>query len=279
MTTLRFGYSPCPNDTVQFAALALGLIDTGELRFEPVLEDVETLNRWALEGRLEVTKASYGVVGAVLPRYGCLRAGGALGRGCGPLWVAREPRPVEELARLPIAHPGVHTTAHLLLNLRLGGRFTGVPMVFHEVMDRVAAGEIPSGVIIHEGRFTYRERGLAAVEDLGEWWERETGRPIPLGAILLRRDAGVDPLHVERCLRESLRYGRAHPEKVMAYVRAYAQEMAEDVVARHIALYVNDFSEDVGPEGEAAVRTLLDRQREIGAIPPWEGPVFPYLAT
>jgi 1,4-dihydroxy-6-naphthoate synthase len=274
MKRVRFGFSPCPNDTVQFFALVHGLVDTGGISFEPVLEDVETLNRMALSGELPMTKASYAVLGKVLPEYWCLRAGGALGRGCGPLWVSKGKKTAEELAALPIAHPGVNTTAHLLLSLRLGGKFTGIPMVFCEVMDAVDRGEAASGVIIHEGRFTYEGRGLTAVEDLGEWWERTTGAPIPLGAILLRRDSGLDPLIVEELLRKSLDYGRNHPGEVAEYVRANAQELDDEVTARHIALYVNEYSRDLGEEGHKAVTELLTRQRALGLIPDWEGEVF-----
>lgn len=264
MTNLRFGFSPCPNDTFQFHALLHGLIDTEGITFEPVIADVEELNRRALAGDLELTKASYGALPALSARYRLLRAGGALGRGCGPLWVTRGGKSARELAKLPIAHPGVNTTAHLLLKLRLGGQFTGVPMVFNEVMESVAAGLIPSGVIIHEGRFTYRDHGLTAVEDLGDWWERTTGGPIPLGCILLRRDVeGVTPEKLEGLLRRSLLHARANPEASRGWVRSLAQEMDEKVIADHIALYVNDYSLDIGEDGEKAVSEILRRHAEI----------------
>ncbi|GAB6063778.1 1,4-dihydroxy-6-naphthoate synthase [Deferrisoma palaeochoriense] len=275
MTTIRLGYSPCPNDTFLFYALVYGKIDTGGLRFEPVLEDVETLNRWALEGRLPMTKVSYGVVGAVAPRYWCLRSGGALGWGCGPLVVAREARPLEELLDGPVAVPGLHTTAYRLLTLRAGRPFEAVPMVFHEVMPAVARGEVAAGLVIHEGRFTYRTHGLVAVEDLGAWWEERFGVPVPLGGILLRRDAGVEPERVQRLVRESVAYALAHPDEPMAYVRAHAQEMDEEVVRSHIGLYVNRFSLDLGDEGCRAVETLLHRGKVGETFPRWEGPLFP----
>lgn len=256
--TLRFGFSPCPNDTFQFHALVHGLVDTGGIAFEPVIADVEELNRMALAGDLEMTKASYGALSALLPRYANLRAGGALGRGCGPLWVTKGEKTAGELAKLPIAHPGVHTTAHMLLKQRLGGNFQGVERVFDEVMDAVAQGRVPSGVVIHEGRFTYQLRGLGLVEDLGQWWEKTTGCPIPLGCILLRRDVeGVTPGQIDEMLRRSLRHAWAHPEASRAFVRSLAQEMDEKVIADHIALYVNDFSLDIGDEGERAITRLL----------------------
>lgn len=275
MTTLRFGFSPCPNDTVQFYALLHGKIDTGPLTFQPVIADVEELNRLALSGELELTKASYGALGRLLPRYLCLSAGGALGHGCGPLWVTKGNRTADELAKLPIAHPGENTTAHLLLQLRLKGKFQGAPMVFHEIFDAVESGRAASGVIIHEGRFTYEARGLTKVEDLGQWWETATGAPIPLGCILLRRDLeGVDPLFVEGLLRQSLAWARANPGETMRWVRSLAQEMEGAVIAEHIRLYVNNFSEDLGLEGRKAVTELLERQSELGLLSPFQGKVF-----
>ncbi|PLX44431.1 MAG: 1,4-dihydroxy-6-naphthoate synthase [Deltaproteobacteria bacterium] len=273
---LRFGFSPCPNDTIQFYALVNGLVDTEGYEFEPILEDVEALNLMALEGELELSKASYGLLGHVLTDYWCLRSGGALGRGCGPLWIAARPGPAEEYAEYPVAHPGVNTTAYLLLTLRTGG-VEGVPMLFSDVMGAVASGEANSGVIIHEGRFTYGERGLFAVEDLGEWWERTTGAPIPLGCIMLKRDipGGPDPLKVERWLRESYEYALANPEKVLEYVREHSQELSEEVVKSHIGLYVNEFSRDLGEEGEGAVLELMRRQRDLALIPQFAGEIFP----
>jgi 1,4-dihydroxy-6-naphthoate synthase len=280
MKTLRFGFSPCPNDTFQFFPLIEGLIDTGDLRFEPVLADVEVLNQRALTGELEMTKASFGALSRLLPTYWCLRSGGALGNGCGPLWVTKKgegaPPSAEELSRFPIAHPGENTTAYLLLKLRLGRELKGAPMIFHEVMQRVAANEFHSGVIIHEGRFTYREQGLVEVEDLGSWWEATTGAPIPLGCILLKRDQpGVDPKEVEEILRQSLRYSRAHPGEVMDYVRSHAQELDDEVIANHIELYVNEYSLNLGEKGTRAVTELLERQAGIETIESWEGKVFP----
>ncbi len=269
MTPLRLGFSPCPNDTFSFDALVHGRIALEGYAFEPVLEDVETLNRWALDGRLDMTKVSYGVVGAVADRYWCLRSGGALGRGCGPLVVARETRPLEELVRGPVAVPGLHTTAYRLLELRAGPLPRPVPVVFHEVMPAVLAGEADAGLVIHEGRFTYGAMGLVAVEDLGAWWEAETGLPIPLGGILLRRGLpGVDPVAVQRILRRSVAYALDNPAASAGYVRAHARELDPDVVRRHIDLYVNRYSLDVGEDGERAVMTLLGRGKT-------GGPVFP----
>ncbi len=279
MQTIQVGYSPCPNDTFLFYALVHGKVDTGGYTFEPVLEDVETLNRWALEGRLPMTKVSYGVVDRLADRYWCLRSGGALGRGCGPLVVARGPVSLEALAEAEalIAVPGLHTTANRLLELRTGGRpLRRVAMVFHEVMPAVASGRVEAGLVIHEGRFTYRRYGLTVVEDLGEWWERTTGCPIPLGGILLRRDLpGVDPSAVQQALRKSVEYALAHPEEPMAYVRAHAQEMDSGVIRQHIELYVNRYTVDLGDEGIRAVETLFDRGKVLGTFPRSKRSLFP----
>ncbi len=265
MKTLQLGYSPCPNDTFLFYALVHGRVDREGLLFEPVLADVETLNRWALEARLPVTKVSYGVLGRLVDRYWCLRSGGALGWGCGPLVVARERGALETFLEGPIAVPGEHTTASLLLRLRAGRAVKAVPMVFHEVMPAVAEGRVGAGVIIHEGRFTYGSHGLEEVEDLGAWWERETALPIPLGGIVLRRDvAGVEPRTVERILRRSVEYALAHPDEPMEYVRRHAQEIDDEVLREHIGLYVNRYSIELGEDGENAVRTLLDRAVSLG---------------
>lgn len=277
MPTLRLGYSPCPNDTFLFYALVHGLVDAEGYAFEPFLEDVETLNEGALRGEPAMTKASYGVLPLVRDRYWCLRSGGALGRGCGPLVVARREVPLEQAAAGRVAVPGVHTTANLLLDLRLGRPAEKVPMVFHEIMPAVARGEVDAGVIIHEGRFTYRGHGLVAVEDLGRWWEGATGLPIPLGCILLRRgEPGLDPLRVQRALRRSVEYALAHPEEPLAYVRRHAQELDDAVIAQHIRLYVNEFSVDVGPEGQRAVEVLLARAEALGRKSEPAGPgLFP----
>jgi 1,4-dihydroxy-6-naphthoate synthase len=247
-TAVSVGYSPCPNDTFLFYALVHGQVDTEGCRFEPVLADVEALNRWALEGRLPMTKASFGVPGQVRERYWCLRSGTAVGWGCASLVVARGPCTIEELSGQRVAAPGLHTTANLLLLERAGPEVKRVPMAFHEIMPAVARGDVEAGVI------------LVAVEDLGAWWEGRTGLPVPLGCILLRREAPAgDPAALQRVLRRSVQYALAHPEEPMDYVRAHAQELDEAVIRQHIALYMNAFSVDLGDMGERAVGALLGR--------------------
>ena len=276
MTTLELGCSPCPNDTFLFYAMTHGRVDTEGYRFVPSLHDVETLNQRVLVGALPMSKISYGILGKVCSDYWCLRSGGALGRGCGPLVVARRDAPLEELLHGLIAVPGLNTTASLLLGLRAGGAVQRAPMVFHQIMRAVVGGEVDAGVIIHESRFTYADHGLVAVEDLGAWWEELTGLPIPLGGIVLRRDLkGVDATTVQRVVRRSVAYALKHPDEPMSYVREHAQEMQDAVLHDHIDLYVNDYSLDVGEEGQGAVEALLDRSARAGLCSPWQGRIFP----
>jgi 1,4-dihydroxy-6-naphthoate synthase len=268
MSELTLGFSPCPNDTFIFYALVHGLIPAGGLSFRERLEDVETLNRLVLDRALAISKISFHLLGHVRDEYALLRSGGALGRGCGPLLVARHRIAPEELRGKRIAIPGRYTTASLLLQLHDPALDTLVIMPFHEIMGAVARGEVDAGVIIHESRFTYQEHGLHALLDLGEWWERETGQPIPLGGIVARRDLGTENLTtVENSLRESVLFAQAHPEEARGYIRAHSQEMSDEVCDAHINLYVNHYSVDLGPDGEAAVTTLLDKAEAAGVIP------------
>ncbi|MEF2278720.1 1,4-dihydroxy-6-naphthoate synthase [Deinococcus sp. YIM 134068] len=271
VTTLDLGYSFCPNDTFIFYALHAGRVSS-PLPVRERLEDVQTLNEWAVEGRLPITKISYRAYFEVMDRYVALRAGGALGRGVGPLVVARGE--VGDLNGRLVASPGALTTAELLLRLA----YPDVRLVrlrYDEVMPAVARGEVDAGLIIHESRFTYPAHGLVKLLDLGAWWEGETGLPLPLGAILVRRDL---PPGVQRGLnaavRASLEYAHAHPQEPMGYIRQHALEMSDDVMRAHIDLYVNDFSLDVGEEGERAVRELHRRAVEVGAVKESSLPLF-----
>src|SRR5689334_14512930 len=252
--TLTLGFSPCPNDTFIFHALVSGLAGAEGLDFAERLEDVETLNRLAAEGALDVTKVSYGALPHLLREYVLLRSGGALGRGCGPLVVAREGFGAARLAGARIAIPGRHTTANLLLRLFAPGAAEGVEMVYSDIMPAVARGEVDAGLIIHESRFTYPQHGLVKVVDLGEWWEETTGLPIPLGGILARRSLGDETIRaIDQALRRSVEHAFAHPADSREYVRAHAQEMDDAVTQQHIDLYVNRFSVDLEDEGERAI--------------------------
>jgi 1,4-dihydroxy-6-naphthoate synthase len=255
---LTLGISPCPNDTFIFDALVNGALDTSGLELEVAHEDVETLNAWALEGRLDVSKISYGVLPEVSDRYVVLSSGGALGHGVGPLLVARPGlgpfRP--ETARVAI--PGRHTTAHLLFSLAHPGAVRKEFMVFSAVEEAVRSGAVDAGVIIHEGRFTYEAKGLVKLLDLGEHWERTTGAPVPLGGIVARRT--LDPFVLRRLevlVRRSVEHALARRPEISPYVRRHAQEMDPAVMRSHIDLYVNERSLELGEAGRRAVETLL----------------------
>ncbi len=275
MQTLTLGFSPCPNDTFIFHALVHGLVDADGYGFRERLEDVETLNRLVLAGELDVSKISYGLLGFVRDDYVLLRSGGALGRGCGPLLVAREKLSREELRGRRIAVPGRYTTAFLLLRLCAPHLDDFLFLPFHEIMPAVVRGEADAGLIIHESRFTYPEYGLVQLLDLGEWWGGEAGHPIPLGGIVARRSLGIEAVTaVNRALRASVAYAHAHPGAARPYIRAHSQEMSDEVCAAHIGLYVNRFSLDLEPEGEAAVRALLGRAEAAGLVPPSDRELF-----
>ena len=268
MTELTIGYSPCPNDTYIFHALVHGRIEPEGIRLAPpVLEDVETLNRWAMEARLDISKLSFHALGHVLDRYVMLRSGAALGRGCGPLLVTVPERAHEDPAGWTIAVPGRFTTAALLLALYAPGHGRTGVMRFDTIMDAVRSGRVDAGVIIHEGRFTYGGQGLHCVRDLGQWWEEETGLPIPLGCIAVRKSLVAVVPEMERAIRESILAARTDPGAGMAYIRRHARELDQEVIRSHIDLYVNDFSLDLGEEGLAAVSELLRRGRRAGIFP------------
>jgi len=267
---LTLGFSPCPNDTFIFYALVHGQTGGESLGFaEAALADVETLNEWALAGRLEVSKLSFHALGKVLDRYVLLMAGSALGRGCGPLLVAREQITAAALPRLTIAIPGRYTTAALLLRMYSPVALTTRVMRFDEIMPAIVAGEVDAGVIIHESRFTFQKHGLLLLQDLGAWWEQETGFPLPLGGIVAKRSLGKEKIQaIDRCIRASVSAAFASPEAGLSYIRRQAQELDDKVLRDHIGLYVNSFSLDLGEEGVAAVREFLRRGRAAGVFPP-----------
>jgi 1,4-dihydroxy-6-naphthoate synthase len=268
MLNLSLGYSPCPNDTFIFYPLVHGLVGSPEFSFSERLEDVETLNRLALRGELDITKISFHLLGFIRQDYCLLRSGGALGRGCGPLVVSKRFNEMGEIKGKRIAVPGRYTTAYLLFRLFDPELDNIVFLSFHEIMGAVASGEVDAGVIIHESRFTFPEYGLIKLLDLGAWWEKETGHPIPLGGIVAKRSLGKETIAtVDRMLKASVEYGLAHPGEANAYIRAHSQEMSEEVCAAHIKLYVNSFSIDLGTDGEAAVATLLSRAEAAGLVP------------
>ena len=279
---LRLGYSPCPNDTFIFHALQAGLLkdtaaqagEEGEepLEFEVELMDIDALNQAAMAGELDVAKVSYHAYGYLAGDWVLLRSGGALGRGVGPLVVARDPH--VDLAGRTIAVPGGTTTARLLLALWRDDVRTEV-VRYDAIMPGVAEGRWDAGLIIHESRFTYPRYGLHSLCDLGAWWEERTGCLVPLGAIAAKRSLGPR-VHrrLDALVRASLEHALANPADSAGYVAAHAQEMEEDVRRRHIELYVNEHSRDVGAAGEASVRELLGRGAERGLFPPLPAEVF-----
>jgi len=275
MKTLRLGFSPCPNDTFIFGPLATGRLDIPDCSLDIIHEDVETLNNLAREGRLELTKISVHTFALVATHYALLRSGAALGRGCGPLVVAREPRNMESLGGETIAIPGELTTANLLLQLYGKGFSRVFPMSYETIIPRLQQGDFAAGVIIHEGRFTYHNYGLHKVLDLGGWWEETQDLPVPLGAILVRRDLEPDVARaVEDGIRRSLLYSRQHPGEIWSYIKMHAQEMDDSVIRQHIDLYVNDYSLELGDEGSLAIRTLLELAYTRGLVPRLQGDLF-----
>jgi Predicted periplasmic solute-binding protein len=274
---LSLGISPCPNDTYIFSALIQGRVSLpgGMGPLTTHFADVEELNALARKGALDVTKLSVAAVADILDEYAVLSSGGALGRGCGPLLVASRPLAPEDLRDMPIAIPGVKTTANTLMSLH--GAFTGPrrEMLFDTIMPALVRGEYAAGVIIHESRFTYAEHGLHLVLDLGKWWEETTGAPIPLGVIVARRSLGAEALRrISACIRASLENANAGPGAGRAFIRAHAQEMDEGVLAKHIAAFVNEFSLDLGEEGRFAVERLVARAAELGDVMLPDRPMF-----
>lgn len=276
MRNLSLGYSPCPNDTFIFYALVHKKIDTAGLEFSEILRDVEELNRMARDSGLDITKASFHAYGHLRDRYVLLRSGGALGNGCGPLLVSSRNNELKNLKGKTIAIPGRLTTAFLLLQLfdsSLAGNVRIMP--FDKIIDSVKKGHADAGLIIHESRFTYGSAGLTKLIDLGEWWEEETGLPIPLGGILARREMERDlVLKIEGLIRKSIEYGFSHRSEPLSYIKAHAQEMDDKVVDRHIDLYVNSYSLDLGEKGIIAVGELFRRAEERGIIPGYASPMF-----
>ncbi len=266
MKDLTLGYSPCPNDTFIFYALVHKKTDAHGIRFREFLEDVETLNQMAGEGRLDITKVSFHAFGYLRESYRLLNSGGALGKGCGPLVVARTECTMNALKGKKIAIPGTLTTAYLLLQLYDPCfKENAITMPFSEIMSSVKNGEVDAGLVIHEGRFTYHDYGLKEVMDLGTWWEQDTGLPIPLGGIIVKKtiEEKVIP-SIEGSIKDSVRYAFHHRKETMDYIKKFAQELSDDVIERHIHLYVNDFTLDIGDEGMKAVGTLFEKAHEKG---------------
>jgi 1,4-dihydroxy-6-naphthoate synthase len=266
------GFSPCPNDTFIFDALVNHKIDTEGFEFDVQLEDVQTLNEWGKTGKLDISKISYGVLPLVLNNYTVLNSGGALGKGVGPLLITNSASLHKlqttdyKLQTASVAIPGINTTAHMLFSLAYPEAKNKTFMVFHEIEEAVLSGKVDAGVIIHENRFTYRDKGLEKIMDLGEYWEKTIRLPIPLGGIVIKRSFDVAVQQkIDRLIRRSLEYAFEHYPQLADYVCKHSQEMNESIMRQHIDLYVNNFSLGLGDEGKKAVLKLLDVYHRLNA--------------
>ncbi len=286
---LTLGFSPCPNDTFIFDALIHHKIDTEGLEFETEYHDVETLNHKAFRGELAITKLSYHAFGYAVEAYELLDAGSALGFGVGPLLIAKDMTLATQLrdalaknsaltedeAKLRVGIPGKYTTANFLLGLAFPQLQNKIELVFSDIEKSLQEGTIDVGLIIHENRFTYVAKGLHKVVDLGDFWEQSTGFPIPLGGIVVKRNLDEElKQKINRLVRQSVQYAFAHPKSGLEYIRSHAQEMEEEVMYKHIELYVNRYSEDLGKEGRQAIQYLFAKAQELKLIPPLDKKVF-----
>jgi 1,4-dihydroxy-6-naphthoate synthase len=264
---ITVGHSPDPDDAFMFYALAHHKLDTGDLEFRHELQDIETLNRRALRGELEVTAVSIHAYAHLLDKYALLPSGCSMGDRYGPMVVAREPMTLEKLKTCTIAVPGTMTTAFLTLRLLLGDGFKYEVIPFDHIIDAVAKGRFEAGLIIHEGQLTFQNQGLHLIVDLGVWWQEKTGLPLPLGGNVVRRDLGAAMMHdISRLLKESIRYSLAHRQDALTYALNYARDMDRSLADKFVGMYVNDWTLDYGPRGREAVRRLLDEAHKAGII-------------
>ncbi len=275
MTTLSLGFSPCPNDTFIFDAMIHGKVDTEGVDFEVFMEDVEALNRRAFAGDIAITKLSYHAYAYLTDKYVLLDAGSALGNNCGPLLIAKAHMAPDAINSARILIPGKMTTANFLLSLAYPGAHDKTEVLFSEIEQGVLDNEADAGLIIHENRFTYGQKGLIKLIDLGEYWETETGLPIPLGGIVVRRDLPPElQQKVNRIMRRSVEYAFANPDDVMPFVRLHAQEMDDEVMKAHIDLYVTEYTADLGEKGRNAVEHLYRIARERQIIQAFKEKIF-----
>ncbi|WP_337177149.1 MqnA/MqnD/SBP family protein [Paludisphaera sp.] len=268
-TIIRVGHSPDSDDAFMFHALTNDKIDTGGLRFVHQLEDIQTLNKRALAGELEVSAVSIHAFAYVADKYALLSSGASMGEGYGPKIVTREPMTVEQLKGETIAVPGTMTSAYLALRLALGKDTPVVQMDFNAVLPAVLSGEVAAGVIIHEGQLYYQDKGLHQVLDLGVWWNEQTGGlPLPLGGNVVRKDLGEELIaRIARLVRRSIEYALDHREEALAYALTYARDLDPALADRFVGMYVNQRTVDYGPEGRKAVQLFLDRGAELGLVP------------
>lgn len=272
---LTLGFSPCPNDTFIFDALVNGKIDTGDLEFDVRYADVEQLNRWAMQGELDITKLSFHAYAYCIQNYVLLNAGSALGNNCGPMLIAKTPKPTAEVNAAHIAIPGKMTTANFLLGVLYPQAKNKEELIFSGIEGAVQDGAVDMGLIIHENRFTYAQKGLHKVTDLGEEWETKTGTPIPLGGIFIKRSHSDELKHrVDSLIRQSIEYAFANPDSSRAYVKQHSQEMEDSVIQQHINLYVNQYSVNLGDKGKEAISTMFAIGQQNGIIPELKETLF-----
>lgn len=265
---IHVGHSPDPDDAFMFYALAHDKIDTGGLRFVHELQDIETLNRRAMRGELEVSAVSIHAYAQMLETYALLPSGCSMGDRYGPMVVARRPLTIDQLPTARIAVPGTLTTAFLALRLLLPQGFAYDVMPFDEILGAVEQGRYDAGLIIHEGQLTFQNQGLQLVVDLGVWWQEKTSLPLPLGGNVVRRDLGSDLIaQISRLLKESIRYSLDHRQEALAYALRYDRDMDHDLADRFVGMYVNEWTLDYGPRGREAVRRLLEEGHKAGIIP------------
>jgi len=268
VTTIRVGHSPDSDDAFMFYALTHNKLDTGGLRFVHHLDDIETLNKRALKGELEVSAVSIHAFAYLAEHYALLASGSSMGDRYGPTLVTREPVALDDLRGRTIAVPGLLTTAYLTLQLCLGRDVPIVVMPFDQILPAVAQGQVAAGLLIHEGQLYYEDRGLHKVVDLGEWWYEQTGLPLPLGGNVVRKDLGPGMVsRIARLLKESIRYALEHRQEALEYALHFARGLDPAVADRFVGMYVNDWTIDYGPRGREAVRTLLGRAEKAGLVP------------
>lgn len=264
---IRVGHSPDPDDAFMFYALAHDKLDTGRYEFKHQLEDIETLNRRALNGELEVSAVSIHAYSKITDKYALLPSGSSMGDKYGPMLVARKPFDRQQLPEKKVAVPGTMTTAFLALSLYSPGPLQYEVLEFDKILDAVEAGEYDAGLIIHEGQLTYQNQGLVLIADMGQWWFEETGLPLPLGGNVVRKDLGQQAMsEISRLLKESIHYSLDHREQALDYALNYARDMGRDLADQFVGMYVNDWTLDYGPRGREAIRVLLERGVQAGII-------------
>ncbi|MEZ4955568.1 MAG: 1,4-dihydroxy-6-naphthoate synthase [Saprospiraceae bacterium] len=272
---ISLGFSPCPNDTFIFDAMIHHKIDTEGLEFDVVMKDVEELNQKAFAGELDMTKLSYHAFAHLINKYVLLTAGSALGNNCGPLLISKSPLANEKVENGQIAIPGKFTTANFLLSIAYPKAVNKVEMLFSDIEQAVLDGKVDAGLIIHENRFTYQEKGLHKIQDLGEYWEQTTKLPIPLGGIVVKRGLPLEiQLRLNRIMEKSVRFALTSPTSSKSFVEKFAQEMDTHVMYEHIKLYVNDFTVNLGKSGKLAVHRLFEMANKLQVIPSYEENIF-----